>query len=50
VVDGAVNGVGRATVWTAGLAPIWQSGKVRRYALTFLAGGAVLLLYAAVRV
>ena len=50
VVDGAVNGVGRAAVWVAGLAPIWQSGKVRRYALTFLAGGAALLLYAAVRV
>ncbi|HEY5905227.1 MAG TPA: NADH-quinone oxidoreductase subunit L [Actinomycetota bacterium] len=50
VVDGAVNGVGRAAVWAAGLAPIWQSGKVRRYALTFLAGGAALLLYAAVRI
>ena len=50
VVDGAVNGVGRAVVWASGLAPIWQSGKVRRYALTFLAGGAALLLYAAVRV
>jgi NADH-quinone oxidoreductase subunit L len=50
VVDGAVIGVGRAVMWAAGLAPIWQSGKVRRYALTFLAGGAALLLYAAVRV
>jgi len=50
VIDGAVNGVGRAAVWASGLAPVWQSGKVRRYALTFLAGGAALLLYAAVRV
>jgi NADH-quinone oxidoreductase subunit L len=50
VIDGAVNGVGRLTVRAASLAPIWQSGKVRRYALSFLAGGAVLLLYAAVRV
>jgi NADH-quinone oxidoreductase subunit L len=50
VIDGAVNGVGRAAVLASGLAPIWQSGKVRRYALSFLAGGAALLLYAAVRV
>ena len=50
VVDGAVNGVGRLVVRAAGLAPIWQSGRVRRYALSFLAGGAALLLYAAVRV
>jgi NADH-quinone oxidoreductase subunit L len=50
VVDGAVNGVGRAAMWAAGLAPIWQSGKVRRYALTFLAGCAALLLYSAVRI
>ncbi len=50
VVDGAVNGVGRLAVWASGLAPLWQSGKVRRYALSFLAGGAALLLYAAVRI
>jgi NADH-quinone oxidoreductase subunit L len=50
VIDGAVNGVGRVTTRVAGLAPVWQSGKVRRYALSLLAGGAVLLWYAAVRV
>jgi NADH-quinone oxidoreductase subunit L len=50
VVDGAVNGVGRLGVAAAGLAPVWQSGKVRRYALSFLAGGVALLLYAAVRI
>jgi NADH-quinone oxidoreductase subunit L len=50
VIDGAVNGVGRLAVMASGLAPLWQSGKVRRYALSFLAGGAALLCYAAVRV
>ncbi|CAN5720389.1 NADH-quinone oxidoreductase subunit L [soil metagenome] len=50
VIDGAVNGVGRLALGAARLAPIWQSGKVRRYALSFLAGGAALLLYAAVRI
>jgi NADH-quinone oxidoreductase subunit L len=50
VVDGAVNGVGRLALRASGLAPVWQSGKVRRYALSFLAGGAALLCYAAVRV
>jgi NADH-quinone oxidoreductase subunit L len=50
VVDGVVNGVGRLAVWAAGLAPIWQSGKVRRYALSFLAGGVALLVFAVVRV
>ncbi len=50
VVDGAVRGVARVAVWASGLAPLWQSGKVRRYALSFLAGGAALLLYAAVKI
>jgi hypothetical protein len=50
VVDGAVNGVGRLATWASGLAPVWQSGKARRYALSFTAGGAALLLYAAVRI
>ena len=50
VVDGAVNGVGRLAIWAAGLAPVWQSGKARRYALSFTVGGAALLLYAAVRI
>jgi NADH-quinone oxidoreductase subunit L len=50
VIDGAVNGVGRVARWGSGLAPIWQSGRVRRYALSFLAGGVALLLYAVVRV
>ncbi len=50
VVDGAVDGVGRLVRQAARLAPIWQSGRVRRYALSFLAGGAALLLYAAGRV
>jgi NADH-quinone oxidoreductase subunit L len=50
VVDGAVNGAGRLVVRASGLAPIWQSGKVRRYALSFLAGGVALLVFAAVRV
>ena len=50
VIDGAVNGVGRLVRRAAGLAPIWQSGKVRRYALSFLAGAAVLLLFAVVRI
>ena len=50
VVDGAVDGVGTLVRQAARLAPIWQSGRVRRYALSFLAGGAALLLYAAGRV
>ena len=50
VIDGAVNGVGRLATSAARIAPVWQSGKVRRYALSFLAGGAALLLYAVVRV
>jgi NADH-quinone oxidoreductase subunit L len=50
VIDGAVNGVGRLSTWAAGLAPVWQSGKVRRYALSFLGGAVALFLYAAVRV
>ena len=50
VVDGAVNGVGRLAVRLSGLAPIWQSGRVRRYALSFLAGGVALLVFAVVRV
>jgi NADH-quinone oxidoreductase subunit L len=50
VIDGAVNGVGHLFRWASGLAPIWQSGRVRRYALSFLAGGVALLLYAVVRV
>jgi hypothetical protein len=50
VVDGAVLGVGRLAVRASRLAPIWQSGKVRRYALSFLAGGVALLVFAAVRV
>jgi NADH-quinone oxidoreductase subunit L len=48
VIDGAVNGVGRASMWAARLAPVWQSGKVRRYALSFLGGAVALFLYAAV--
>jgi NADH-quinone oxidoreductase subunit L len=50
VVDGAVDGVGTLVGRAARLAPIWQSGRVRRYALSFLAGGAALLLYATGRV
>ncbi|MDH4112961.1 MAG: NADH-quinone oxidoreductase subunit L [Actinomycetota bacterium] len=50
VVDGAVNGVGTLATRASGLAPIWQSGKVRRYALSFMAGGVALLLYAAVKI
>jgi NADH-quinone oxidoreductase subunit L len=50
VVDGAINGVGRLAVWASGLAPVWQSGRARRYALSFLAGGAALLLFMAVRI
>ncbi|MGH2539553.1 MAG: NADH-quinone oxidoreductase subunit L, partial [Actinomycetota bacterium] len=50
VIDGAVNGVGRLTTRAAGLAPLWQSGKVRRYALSFLAGAAALLVFAVVRI
>ncbi|MET0800068.1 MAG: NADH-quinone oxidoreductase subunit L [Actinomycetota bacterium] len=50
VIDGAVNGVGRLVRRAAGLAPVWQSGKVRRYALSLLAGAAVLLLFAVVRI
>jgi hypothetical protein len=42
--------VGRLAVRASRLAPIWQSGKVRRYALSFLAGGVALLVFAAVRV
>jgi NADH-quinone oxidoreductase subunit L len=50
VVDGAVDGVGTLVGRASRLAPIWQSGRVRRYALSFLAGGAALLLYATGRV
>jgi NADH-quinone oxidoreductase subunit L len=42
VVDGAVNGIGRATRWTAARARYLQSGFVRAYAL-MVAVGAVLL-------
>ena len=50
VIDGAVNGVGTLARWSSGLAPLWQTGRVRRYALSFLAGGVALLLYTVVRV
>ena len=50
VIDGAVNGVAILVRRISRIAPIWQSGKVRRYALSFLAGGVALLLYAVVRV
>ena len=50
VIDGAVNGVGRVARRGGRPRPIWQSGKVRRYALSFLGGAAVLFLFAAVRV
>jgi NADH-quinone oxidoreductase subunit L len=50
VVDGAVNGLGRDVARAARVAPVIQSGFVRSYALLFLLGATVLLLFLGTRI
>jgi NADH-quinone oxidoreductase subunit L len=49
VVDGAVNGVGRAFLRLAGVGRRLQTGLVRTYALAFLLGAAALVFLVVVR-
>jgi NADH-quinone oxidoreductase subunit L len=49
VVDGAVNGVGAAVRALAGWGRRIQTGFVRNYALGFLAGAVLLLVYLGLR-
>jgi NADH-quinone oxidoreductase subunit L len=49
VVDGAVNGIGRAFLRLAGVGRRLQTGLVRTYALAFLLGAAALVLLVVVR-
>ena len=49
VIDGAVNGLGRAFGGLAGAGRRLQSGLVRTYALAFLAGVVALILVVVVR-
>ncbi|HEX6330248.1 MAG TPA: NADH-quinone oxidoreductase subunit L [Actinomycetota bacterium] len=49
VVDGAANELGVAVTRSSRLAPILQSGLVRSYALAFLLGAVVLLLFMGLR-
>jgi NADH-quinone oxidoreductase subunit L len=49
VLDGAVNGVGRAFLRLAGVGRRLQTGLVRTYALAFLLGAAALVFLAVVR-
>ena len=49
VVDGAVNGVGRAFLRLAGVGRRLQTGLVRTYALAFLLGAAALVFMVVVR-
>jgi NADH-quinone oxidoreductase subunit L len=45
LVDGAVNGVGRALGGVGQLGRRWQTGYARSYALSILLGGVILALY-----
>jgi NADH-quinone oxidoreductase subunit L len=45
VIDGAVNGVGMLTDAAGRLIRLWESGYVRNYALSLLAGAIVVLAY-----
>ena len=49
MIDGAANGLGRLFATGAGLGRKLQTGFVRNYALAFLLGAVVILLYLAVR-
>ncbi|HCP61608.1 MAG TPA: NADH-quinone oxidoreductase subunit L, partial [Actinobacteria bacterium] len=49
VIDGAVNGLGHITSLAASKGRRVQTGLVRTYALTFLAGVVGVLLFLAVR-
>jgi NADH-quinone oxidoreductase subunit L len=49
-VDGAVNGVGRVTRWTAARVRLVQTGYVRVYALTLAAGSVLLIAFVLTRV
>jgi NADH-quinone oxidoreductase subunit L len=49
VIDGAVNEVGQGVGRASGLAPVFQRGFVRGYALAFLLGAAALLLILGLR-
>ena len=49
VIDGAANGLGRATqAWAGGLRRL-QSGYVRTYALAVLIGAVLMLTYIVLR-
>jgi len=45
LIDGIVNGVGKANVWLASLWRKLQNGYVRSYALVFLTGVAAIILF-----
>jgi NADH-quinone oxidoreductase subunit L len=49
IVDGAANGIGLLFATAAGVGRRIQTGFVRNYALAFLLGAVVILLYLAVR-
>jgi len=49
VIDGAVNGVGEVFRWLASVGRRIQTGFVRNYALGFLLGAVVLLVYVGAR-
>jgi NADH-quinone oxidoreductase subunit L len=49
IVDGAVNGVGRLTMWAARALRPLQSGLVRAYALAVAGGAVVLLVFVVMR-
>jgi NADH-quinone oxidoreductase subunit L len=49
VIDGVVNGLGGGTRKLASVSRRLQTGLVRNYALAFLAGGVVLLVYVGLR-
>jgi NADH-quinone oxidoreductase subunit L len=48
-IDGAVNGVGRLTRWTASRARVVQTGYVRVYALMVAAGSVLLIAFVLTR-
>jgi NADH-quinone oxidoreductase subunit L len=49
VVDGIVNGLGRAVAWSSAGLRLLQTGYVMNYALTMLAGAVIFVVYFLVR-